>query len=268
MSESQPVLDATLIDFFTIATFDTIAYYKLTVLIEHTYHKWNPKKWMQYSGRKSACGVFHGMGEQGRRAHCIIQVSGQMAQKFYEWFAQQENATIGSFYCTRLDIQRTTFAPDKEYRVRAYPRLRGAKSLIQSSKGTTLYIGARTSDSYWRLYDKTDTHMRCEVELKGKLAKRAWMSLQAGERLGGIFNRFLLRSRVPKVYVDYFRANAEPGTLPELEQSENLGDKLQWLASLDALVYKLANDHDTSERTARLIRRWDDYCDNIDKKSQ
>ena len=268
MSSGQPVLNATLIDWLTIATFNPIDYFKVTAAIEHTYHKWRPKKWMQYTGRESACGIFHGMGEQKKMPHCVIKVSGQFAHIFYEWFRKLDTNITSSFYCTRIDLQRTQIRLDKEYRITAYKRMRGKKRLIQDPSGITLYVGARTSDTFWRIYDKTEEHLRLEVELKGKLSKRAYQAIIAGESLGGILNRFLFRSKVPKIYADYFRADSEPALLPDLEELENISDKLQWLSTLDALVYKLANDHDTAERTARLIERWHEYCTKLDTKTE
>lgn len=143
--------------------------------------------------------------------------------------------------------------------------MRGGKSLIQSSTGITLYVGSRTSDTYWRLYDKTESTLRCELELKGKQVKRAWLAIAKGEQLGGIFNRFLKVSRVPNVYVKYFWSAKDAANLPEVEKVVDLEAKLEWLKSLDKLVYKLANDHDTAEGLARLIDRWAEYVEDIDR---
>lgn len=260
MSANQPAIDVTLIDYLRLATFNAIRFYKLTALIEHTYHDWQPYKWLQYKGRKSACGIFHGIGHQKNKGHFVISVSGQQAHVFYNWFSRQDERIRLAFYCTRIDIQRTQLAPAIDHRPKAYKRLRGAKSFIQSPTGNTLYIGARTSDKYWRIYDKTDTHLRCEVEIKGKMAIRVFQALEAEESLGAIWNRTLLRTRVPSVYVDYFRADSKPATLPDLAEPVDMDVKLDWLSTLDALVYKLANDDDTAERTEALIRSWLEYC--------
>lgn len=128
----------------------------------------------------------------------------------------------------------------------------------------TLYVGARTSDTFWRLYDKTDKALRCEVELKGELARRAYTALRGGENLSGIWNRFLLRSKVPKIYTDYFRSDTETSELPDLTELPDMGGKCTWLATLDSLVYKLLNDHDTEERTRTIIARWATYGGLID----
>lgn len=264
MPTSQPVTDTTLLDYIRISTYDSIQYFNLCSAIERKWSQWRPHKWLQYKGRKCADGIFHGIGDQNGRTHCVIDVSGSMAHVFYHWLAQFETDQYSTFYCTRIDLQRTQLQPAKEYRHSAYKRLSGSKSLITSDTGTTLYIGSRTSETFWRLYDKTAKHLRCEVELKGKLAKRSYVALQAGENLSGIFNRFLLRSRVPKVYADYFHGDGDIATIPDLQDEGTLEPQLKWLSTLDALVYKLLADHDTGERTRDIVARWTEYGQILD----
>lgn len=223
---------------------------------------------MQYKGRQNADKIFHGMGEQSGRAHCVIQTSGSFAHVFYLWFKAQPETVQNAFYCTRIDLQRTQAQPETEYRLRTYKRLRGKKRLIQSDTGVTLYIGARTSDTFWRLYDKTESHMRCELEMKGKMARRVGEALHGGESISGIWNRVLLRSKVPKIYVDYFRSKTEPATLPDLEEVPDLDSKIKWLATLDSLVYKLVNDHDVGDRTKTIIARWAEYAGLLDNPAR
>ena len=269
MFETQnisPIPDITLVDYIRLATFDTVAFMRLCAELERKYHDWRPYRWQQYKGRQSESNVFHGIGQQNGRAHYILQVSGFRAHGFWLWWQERLAATKAAFYATRIDIQRTRTKPLIEHRIKAYKRLRGTNQLIQSSTGTTLYIGARTSDTFWRLYDKTDDTMRCELEIKGKQVKRAWIALSNSESLGGVFNRFLKQSRVPQFYASYFRANHEAVPLPKLEERVDLAKKLNWLATLDALVYKLAQDHDCQEDLARIIDRWHEYVNDVDRK--
>lgn len=268
MKTSQPVTDCTLIDYLRLATFDIVSYYKLSAQIERKWSSWRPHKWLQYKGRKNQDGIFHGMGDQGKRAHCVISVSGSFAHLFYLWFAGKPDSIRNAFYCTRIDLQRTQSQPVKEYRVTAHKRLRGKKSLIQSDTGTTLYIGSRTSDTFWRLYDKTETHMRCELETKGRMAKRLYMALCGGESIAGVWNRILLRSKVPNVYVEYFCSHGEPAVLPDLTEPTDLESTIQWLATLDSLVYKLINDDDVGERATTIVARWAAYADLLDNSQR
>lgn len=260
MSTNQYVTDVPLIDYLRLATYDVIQFYNVTAAIERRFSQWRPKKWLQYKGRISDNGVFHGIGDQNGRAHCIIEISGYASQTFYTWWKALPAELTGTFYCTRIDLQCTKNRPDDEYRLKAYKRLRGAKSLIQSDSGITLYIGARTSDTYWRLYDKTEELLRVEVEIKGSLAKRAYASLRADEQITNVWNRFLLRSNVPTAYVEIYRADADIADLPDAEEEPDMQVKLDWLETLDGLIYKLAKDHDTHEQMTIMVKRWTEYC--------
>jgi hypothetical protein len=96
------------------------------------------------------------------------------------------------------------------------------------------------------------------------MARRVGLALAGGESISGVWNRILLRSKIPKVYVDYYRSKAEPATLPDLEEVVDLEGKIKWLATLDPLVYKLVNDHDVGERAITIIARWAGYAGLLD----
>jgi DNA relaxase NicK len=147
--------------------------------------------------------------------------------------------------------------------VQVHKRIAKPKQLILGDDGNTLYIGNRESDSFWRIYDKTEEHTRCEVELKGNRAKGAWRFLVNNPNdLAQLYSGLLKKSRVPKFLVDYYQHAVQPTDLAQLktELPEDMEKKLQWLTTLDSLVYKLANDHDMSDRTHVLIKRWYEYC--------
>jgi hypothetical protein len=182
-----------------------------------------------------------------------------MSHKLADWLLSKVKADHLPFYCTRLDLQVTKERPTSFDHLKSYKRIRGKKSVILGDDGCTLYIGARTSDTFWRIYDKTSKHLRVELELKGKLAKRSWASLINGEQLDGIWNRFILRSRVPKLLVEAYRATGDPVDLEELEELEDVEGKLAWMATLDSLAFKLANDDDVGHRARDIFRRWSEY---------
>lgn len=259
MSTNQIITDVPLIDYLRLSTFNFQRYLKLTAQIRAYGSGWRPAKWLQYKGQKSEQGIFYGHAEQNKRPHAIIQVSGLQAQKFYTTYKEQ----LDGWACTRIDVQLTRIAPGVELRPRLYQSIINRKkkaSLIQSDTGTTLYIGARTSDTYTRLYDKEDALLRCEFELKGKQAKRAWASLMAGLTVAQVFNETLQRVRLPKLYHDHYHANAEQKDMVQIDETEDMMGKLEWLAQLDGLVYKLANDHDTADRLEQLVSRWYEYA--------
>ena len=100
--------------------------------------------------------------------------------------------------------------------------------------------------------------------MKGSMAKRIYLALLGGESIAGVWNRILLRSKVPKIYVDYFRSDSEPSELPNLQEVPDLDGKIKWLATLDSLVYKLVKDDDVGERATLIIARWAGYAGLLD----
>lgn len=260
MSTNQRlILNTLMVDYLRLATFDHQAYLKILPGLRQQGSGWKGAKWLQYSGQRSEEGFFYGLGEQSGRGHFIIQASGAMSHKLYIWLRRVLAAEMLPFYCTRIDLQATKSRPEGFDHLASYKRIRGKKSVILGDDGHTLYIGARTSDTFWRIYDKTAEYLRVEIEIKGKQAKRSWQALLAGEEIDGVWNRFLLRSRVPKMLVDAYRGTGEAVELEDLEIVEDLEGKLAWLAQLDGLAWKLANDHDVGERARGIFKRWSEY---------
>lgn len=260
------VQDTTLIDYVRFATFNPGTYSTLVADIERKYPEWKRKKWMQYKGRISKDNIFHGSGTQKGRRHFIIECSGYGSHHFALWVSGHPSANRLDLYCTRIDIQRTQQRPAEEYRHEAYKRLGGPKRLEQSDTGITLYIGARTSDTYTRIYDKSADLLRLELELKGIRAKKTWLALLDGSRLDGIYNYLVKKSKVPQIYALHFWADGSPiDKLPKVEIETTLESKLEWIATLDALAYKLANDHDVGERAHEIFTRWTQYGQHLDK---
>lgn len=267
MSTTRLILRRTQIDYIRLATYDYKQYLQLIAKLRLRHQGWRPFKWLQYQGQKADDGTFYGAGVQGSRTHAIINGSGQTAQDVWIWFNNFPEATKQAFYCTRIDLQQTRVKPKGFDAQKSYKRLRGKKGLILSDSGHTLYIGARTSDTFWRIYDKTETHLRVEIELKGKLAKRTFAALRNDETISGIWNTHLLRSKCPKMLVDAYRDAGDIAELPEEDETEDLQRKLDWMKTLDALAYKLANDHDIGEDAHELFNRWAEYGQKVDKSS-
>lgn len=251
------------IDWLTLATWDFKAYLDLVGLLHHAgYHlqDWRPRRWMQYKGQLNGDNLFYGLGEQKGQGHGVIKVSGGQAHIFADWFLHHvPDHERRKWYATRLDLQSTKTPPDGWNYSKAYQRLKDPKKIIRSTDGETLYVGARTSDSFWRIYDKTETMVRVELELKGKQAQAFWLSICQGSELEELWNYKIGKSRLPKMIVHHYQGLKTPKQPEQLKTDEDLTKKLDWLQGLDGLVYKLAHDHDTSEEVADLIKRWYEY---------
>lgn len=141
-------------------------------------HGW---KWNNYTGSQTD-GISFGSREDG----WIIRVSGPMATR--HWLTIATWATNIS----RFDVQATVLSSmQREDHAAAYfaklsddPRVTSGivtTRLIESTPdGSTLYVGSRSSDRMFRIYDKTaeslydypERSWRYEIEYKGDRAKK------------------------------------------------------------------------------------------------
>ena len=226
--------------------------------------KWDRGKWLQYSGwRKES--FFIGVGEQQNKRHAVMQASGSLAHRMTKGFINYPE-----WYCTRLDVQITVPRPEWV----SLPKLRkklGKKgtSLISSQENDTLYLGARTSDCFTRLYEKmfAEMHLRLEFELKGNRSRAAWEAILAGEHCDRVFNYYLSKSRLPQKYIELFDGCEDDATERAMnkERIANAEKKLKWIESLDAAMLSAIGDHEIGERVKTLVRHWCVYGDSIDK---
>lgn len=253
------------IDYIRLATFDFQTYIKVSAAMKRKYVGWRKGRWLQYKMERSQDLVSFGIGEQSKRPHGIFEASGVDAHIFYHWLMQAQAEHLDNIYATRIDFQVTKETHEDLDWITCYKRIRKPKQIILGDDGSTIYIGNRESDSFWRIYEKTAELTRVEVELKGKQAKRAWKTLLAGSSASELFNYYLTRSRVPAFLVEYYLDNSSVTDLEDLVEvvPQDLEKTFQWLATLDSLIYKMANDHDYAVRTAELINRWHEYTEDL-----
>ena len=97
------------------------------------------------------------------------------------------------WYATRVDVQITI--PQPKISLEKIHKSLGKKktTLISSEANQTLYVGARTSDVFTRLYEKPldKMYLRLEFEIKGGSARAVWESIRGGTTIGQIFNYYL-----------------------------------------------------------------------------
>lgn len=261
---SGPVLDIVTIDYIRLATFDFKLYIQLAAAMRQKWPGWRGSRWLQYKMEvHDSNHIKYGAGEQSGKAHGIFEATGTQAHIFFNWLIKvwsQED--LHRLYATRIDLQSTKTAhPDQDY-IKLHKRLKKPKKLILGDEGNTLYIGNRESDTFWRLYDKTETHTRLEVEIKGKQAKIAWnLLINDKSKIAALYSRLIQRSRVPKMIAAHYQDCIVPVDEDELIQPADIDieTKFLWLARLDEFVYKLANDHTVGERMNELLTRWYEY---------
>lgn len=262
---NHPVRDIVTIDYIRLATWDFQVYCDLTAKLRRRYVGWRKTRWLQYTMERSQDNVSYGIAEQNGKAHGVFESSGADAHALANWLlGVMPDEILHALYCTRIDFQSTKERPNDLDYVECHTRIRKPKQLILGDDGNTLYIGNRQSNSFWRLYDKSPTDTRLEVELKGKQARDAWYFLLKSniDRVASMYAGYLKASRVPKFLADYYQNGRHPESLKEIRQAKptDMTKKLEWLQTLDGLVYKLCNDHDTGEDTEKLISRWYEYA--------
>lgn len=259
--------DIVSVDYIRLSTFDFKAYCDISAAMQRKYVGWRKSRWLQYTMQRSQENVSYGIAEQAGKPHGIFEASGADAHIFCHWFLETQHDYTDVVTASRIDLQSTKTKHDKLDYAKTFKRLAEPKKLILGSDGNTLYIGNRESDTFWRLYDKTPELVRLEIECKGNQAKRVWSGLKNRESPAAIYAYYLKRSRVPNYLAEYYATGHDPLSQDDLllVVPIDLETKFLWLATLDQLVYKLANDHDFGDRTQSLIKRWSEYGQSLDK---
>jgi len=169
-----------------------------------------PIKAFRYSGYlgESTDGITWGSREDGS----LVRLSGEMAHRHHQ------TALTFVSNVSRIDLEVTllssvadaNFAEQCHYAARADQRVKAGMtrtSIIRSTpRGATCYIGSRSSDRYFRVYDKTaesegaypNWSWRFEVEYK---KDRAWRVAQ--EILKGHGRPETIRGIVEQAFLDY-----------------------------------------------------------------
>jgi hypothetical protein len=261
--ESPPVCDVVTVDYIRLATWDWQLYLDLAARIRRKWVGWRKTRWLQYAMETHDNVISYGCAVQRDKGHGVIQASGVDAHILFTWLANTlTDSEKSALYGTRFDLQCTKPRhPDIDY-IKLHKKLRDPKELRINPQGSTLYIGNRESETYWRLYDKTEQHVRLEVECKGKQAKAAWLFCSFKPReIANLYSSHIQKSRVPSLVAHIYQSNIVPAKDDDLqtEWAVDLETKFLWLAKLDGLVYKLANDHDMHDRMVELVGRWFDY---------
>jgi len=229
---------------------------------------YQPGKWLQYTGHR-APHFFMGTGEQNGRRHHVVSASGGLAERM-----RKSLMRLDGFYATRLDIQITVEEPGWVDLAKLHKSLgRKRTTLISSEENDTLYFGSRESDKFARLYEKPlgeKMFLRLEFELKGKMAAGSWNAILAGETVGGVFKRLLIKSVLPTAFRDLFD-NADDTATDRALRAEIEHDNqktLEWIRSLDGAIRRHMNNHEIGDDVIDIIRSWAEYSITIDNPHQ
>lgn len=254
------------IDYLRIASWKPNAFVNtMVVMMEDESVKWERGKWLQYIGWRAE-NVFIGRGEQHGKAHTLINISGYLAQNFYQFCVG-----LTGWYCTRIDLQRTIKTPlaDDEKLAMVRDDCTTKKlTLIEGEENDTLYLGSRTSDLFTRLYEKIleDTYLRLEFELKGYRSRAAWDALKTGETADKVYFYYLERSALPEQIKDHYSREGDSATeqVMRLQLAHDEAKKLAWIMTLDASMMKNLASHGIGEQVKVIVRSWAKHADYLD----
>ena len=174
------------LDYIRLASWDDASYpYTLSTIMEAWPGDWKQHHWLQYDGWRKD-GFFMGHGIQNDERHHVLSASGNLAHRMQAGLVGQDG-----WYATRVDVQVTIPKPSNVSLPKVQLKL-GKKgcTLISSEENDTLYLGARTSELFTRLYEKPldKMYLRLEFELKSTRARSAWDAIRAGESVTSVLN--------------------------------------------------------------------------------
>jgi hypothetical protein len=257
------------LDFLRLATWDTAELAFLTSHLMQTMDGgFEHAKWLQYKGWKKD-GIFIGHGEQKGKLHGIVNISGYKSDTHYANLLDCE-----TFYCTRLDVQITIPQPHDVLLPEIYERIRDftKASLIQSDENDTLYLGARTSEIFTRLYEKVldKKYLRLEFEIKGGRSRSAWRALRNGATTDEIFSYYLQKSALPVDIIRLFEFSGDGETEHAMREEIRKDDEntLKWLQSIDGAVMKALSNHTIGEQVEIILAGWCAYAGNLDRMNE
>lgn len=222
--------------------------------------QWSPTKLSQYRGHMHSSGVRVMQARIKDTDWYLSMINGEYAHK-----AWQAGAPWG-YRVSRIDIQCTVDAGRWMPSVQRQRLLKlwasnGNRArqvtAIEGSKGHTLYIGARTSDRFLRIYDKGKGLRRVEAELKGTAARAALVAAKEMP-LGSILAQHI--AHVPAGVlesVDKVRLLCErPDYYPTVKRPDaDMASRVLWIRhTVVPAVRRALNDHGAYGEVAEIVR--------------
>lgn len=247
------------IDYLRLGTWEPSTYCAIAQKINEHYIT-KPGHWLQYHGRRGQDGsAFHGTGEQRNRVHHVCHISGETAE---EWAKHLKFAVPGdSLYCTRIDVQTTIERP-KDYDALALYELskRKSRSIIKNPETSTVYLGARNSDLFMRMYEKIileTMYLRLEFELKGAYSRNWWAHWRSEPELVDLlFTSCVNRIGLPEPYRSWFNPEDDKTDVLNADKlAASLEQRLAYLQNTETAMIRYLYDHSTQDYVISFVER-------------
>lgn len=260
------------VDYLRLGTWESSDYCRIAQKInEHFITR--PAHWLQYHGRRGKDGAaFHGTGNQGGRVHHVCHISGDASG---DWAKHLKLAIPGdTLYCTRIDVQTTIKRP-KEYDPLKFYELseRTARSIILNPETSTVYLGARSSDLFMRMYEKIildKMYLRLEFELKGAYSRNWWAHWRnEPELVDMLFTSCVNRIRLPEPYREWFNPDDDrTDVLNADKMTASLAQKLTYLQNTETALVRYLYDHTTQDYVVSFVERMAKSISHLDSKAR
>lgn len=214
-------------------------------------------------------GVFYGQGSQGELAHYILTLSGAMADNLFP-------STSTNFTTKRLDLQVTIDLPEW-YKHRALVHsLRNGQwkgrrltvGLREDGKGgSTVYIGSMASDKLIRVYVKSKSYLRYEIQYRREYAESAAEHVREGGRMaiGEILGEQSLKFPRHPVWDDFRAVLGQGRVVASYTANPEKANRMKWLASLLNTIQRMANDHDYGDTVVNWLQ---EIIDNASRSKE
>jgi len=189
-------LHKALCDYMTLTSWSEDFYVAQTAVIEHAntcdQHQHQVAQYLGVQVTNDMGSIFVGDAEIKGRRHYIMQISGERANDTDIWRIVAPYIKSGVAEITRLDVQMTIPEPtswsqsdffnDREAKGKTVGWAQSTTSSGQCLR--TVYVGARTSGLFLRLYEKLASEtrlLRCEFEIKRPYAPKWGRQIFAGD---------------------------------------------------------------------------------------
>lgn len=244
--------DTPLIDWITLTTFDKMTFVKWEVKHLQIDQPGIDYKIRGYQGLSKGA-YFLGVGEQNKKSHAMLRVSGSDSHKaFYEFY---NNVSVK---CTRIDLQITIELPENYSAriltddLREVIKNKNIAIVENTDKLDTIYIGSRKSDRFCRIYVKEidkNLYLRFEVEFKGCWAGTVSKALFENMPVSPILNSYLdtmncndsqgIIKLIKSKLADFDSGLANPKIMRDNNKTYN------WLIeTVTPSIIRILNDHD------------------------
>lgn len=200
------------------------------------------------------------------RTHYIMQVSGELASDDEIWRIVAPYVKSGSAEVTRIDVQMTIQEPKSWRQVDFFNDRKAKGKTVGWAESTTnsgenlqtVYVGARTSGLFLRLYEKYASEqrlLRCEFEIKRPYSPKWGRQIFQGEvTLSQILRLYIENTKHDELiamYIPHLLGITKAGRLQTVKEDNKT--EVWLLEQVLPTFTRVINEHGSSGEVARAF---------------